>query len=196
MEDSLFDLNQMRQAIVALHAKALRVESLLAENDAELQKIHKISEGMLERNKELSVLVPELMVFGKTKEHLDDMRKEIDARISKMCKSLKEFRPVSPALPNLSEQGFHGPNLSALSKPWSVDSARVEAPKVEVLQVDTRTPSQIQILNELMRPDTMSRAMKPDLMTHFTSAFSSGGVLSLVPSTQPQKSSWADVAKF
>jgi hypothetical protein len=171
--ESLFDLNQRKRAISGLHAKATRVELLLERNNEELQRLKVVSDALIENNRELGILVPELAIFGKTRAQLEVIQTEIDDKIAQVCRDLKEFspRPVSP-------QPVSPQNLSALSadsNPWPSDSVRG--------------------LTHTINHDTMATdSMSPIQMTQINQAFRQGGHLSIPTTGQVPKISWAEIA--
>jgi hypothetical protein len=169
--ESLFDLNQRKRAISGLHAKATRVEQLLEKNNAELQRLKIVSDALIENNRELGILVPELAIFGKTRAQLEIIQNEIDDKIAQVCRDLKEFspRPVSPH--PTSPQNL---SLSAESNPWPCDS--------------------VQGMTYTINHDKMATDMSPIQMTQINQAFRQGGNLSIPTTGQVPKISWAEIA--
>ena len=166
--ESLFDLNQRKRAIAGLHAKATRVESLLEKNNLELQKLKVVSDALIENNRELGILVPELAIFGKTRAQLEVIQTEIDDKIAQVCRDLKEFSPRAVSPQNLSP-------LSAEANPWPSDSVRG--------------------LTHTINHDTMATESFSSIqMTQINQAFRHEGHLSIPTTGQVPKISWAEIA--
>jgi hypothetical protein len=178
---SLFDLNQQKSATLALLDKATSVESLLADNNEQLEKIMIISTKMFDNTRQLNILMPELIKMGKTKDQLASLVKEIDAEITSTINGLKVVSPATTLSVGGAAPSGAAPEprkLSAHSKPWP-------SPPLSFGEFTTMTT------------ESMTRDISGERVEELNSAFG----ISLLPGTvsrQPSKVSWetwADVAK-